>query len=64
MSIVYQNSVFTNGTTLATDYVSNLRNNLQAPQSNSLSLKVIYYLDYQTIANAISRRQNTDTRRS
>ncbi len=64
MSIVYQNSVYTNGTTLATDYMTNLRNNLQAPQSNSLSLKVIYYLDYQTIANAITRKQNTtDTKR-
>lgn len=63
MSIVYQNSVYNNATILATDYMSNLRNNLQAPQTNSLSLKVIYYLEYQSLANSLMRRQSGDTRR-
>lgn len=49
MSVVYQNSIYTSGQALVSSYTSDLNNTLQAPQTNSLSLKVIYYLDYHSM---------------
>ena len=46
MSVVYQNSVYSSGSDLISSYSDNIHRTLQTPQSNSLSLKVIYYLDY------------------
>lgn len=56
MSIVYQNSIYTSGAALADNYFSDLNTTLQAAQSNSLSVKVIYYLDYLSLKNAFSKR--------
>lgn len=49
MSVVYQNSIYTSGQGLVSGYFDDLSRTVQAPQSNSLSLKIIYYLDYQTM---------------
>ncbi|GAA4460255.1 hypothetical protein GCM10023093_02580 [Nemorincola caseinilytica] len=57
MSLVYQNSVYSSGSTLAADYLSGMRYVTQAPQSNSLSVKVIYYLDYQTMEKMVRKRE-------
>ena len=46
MSIVYQNSIYPVSQPITYSYGNDLQNTLQAPQSNSLSVKVIYYLDY------------------
>ena len=46
MSIVYQNSILTSNSLILNDYMDNFTNTLEAPQNNSLSVKVIYYLDY------------------
>ncbi len=51
ISIVYQNSIYTRGTNVFDTYLNNLTNTLNSPQSNSLSVKLIYYLDYITIKN-------------
>lgn len=56
MSVVYQNSIYSSGQALAASYVSDMRYVTQAPQSNSLSVKVIYYLDYQTMEKALRKR--------
>jgi len=55
MSVVYQNSIYSSGQNLVGNYLSDINNTVQAPQSNSLSMKIIYYLDYQTIKRALSR---------
>ena len=40
----------TNYTNIATeDYVQNLRNTVKNPQKNNLSVKVLYYIDYQSL---------------
>lgn len=58
MSVVYQNSIYSSGAALAPDYGTDLRNTLQAPQSNSLSVKIIYYLDFQTMERMLKRADN------
>ncbi len=55
ISVVYQNSIYTRGTSTADNYFTNLNQTFNAPQSNSISIKVIYYLDYLTLKNAVSR---------
>jgi len=57
MSVVYQNSIYSSGSTLVPDYGTDLRETLQAPQSNSLSLKIIYFLDYQTMSRMFHPRE-------
>ncbi|MCF8370722.1 MAG: carbohydrate binding family 9 domain-containing protein [Bacteroidales bacterium] len=48
MNIVWKNKIAPVGTTnLDLNYFRNLRNTLQSDQANSLSIKLIYYLDYQ-----------------
>jgi hypothetical protein len=55
MSVVYQNSIFSRGSQLVADYSTNLNRVLAAPQSNSLSVKVVYYLDYLVLRKRFSR---------
>ncbi|MCF8449486.1 MAG: carbohydrate binding family 9 domain-containing protein [Taibaiella sp.] len=57
MSIVYQNSIYATGTNLIQDYINDVQYTFQAPQSNSLSLKIIYFLDYQTMEHALHRKR-------
>ncbi len=56
MSIVYQNAIYTSGSAIINDYSRDLSNVFQSPQSNSLSLKVIYYLDYLDIRKAFRKK--------
>ncbi len=44
--VVWKNQIFRSEADTATDYLYNLAHLLDAPQSNSLSVKAIYYLDY------------------
>lgn len=46
LSIVWKNAVYKNGNGDTTSYFSNLKNTLEAEATNSLSLKVLYYIDY------------------
>ncbi len=49
MSVVYQNSIYTLGQEMVYNYIKDINNTIKAPQSNSISVKVIYYLDYATM---------------
>ena len=49
MSVVYQNSIFSSGEAILTNYFTDVQNTFQSAQSNSLSVKIIYYLDYLTL---------------
>ncbi len=46
VNIVWKNSIGTFDQTVSDPYFKNLGNTLSAPQLNSLSLRVIYFLDY------------------
>jgi len=61
MSVVYQNSIYSSGQNLIPDYVTDLRTTLQAPQSNSVSVKIIYFLDYLTIDKAVNKKKGNES---
>jgi hypothetical protein len=48
MSIVWKNAILASGT-VQPDYVSDVRHTFDSPQNNSLSIRVLYYLDYQQL---------------
>jgi hypothetical protein len=45
VSLVWKNAIFTDGSEMAPSYADNFSRTLQAPQSNNISVKVLYYLD-------------------
>jgi hypothetical protein len=45
ISLVWKNAVFTDGSEMAPSYADNFNRTMQAPQSNNISVKVLYYLD-------------------
>jgi hypothetical protein len=47
MSIVYKNAIETESSDLIYNYGHDFGNTLDSPQINSLSIKILYYLDYQ-----------------
>ena len=51
ISIVWKNSILTNGDKIENYFVDNLSALIENPQENSISLKLRYYLDYQSLRN-------------
>ena len=46
LSLVWQNQITSQGAELQGNYLTDLGNTLSSPQTNSFSIKVLYYLDY------------------
>ena len=57
MTVVYQNSIYSspNAPVLVYDYFKDVDNTFRSPQTNSLSVKIIYYLEYQDIKRWVRR---------
>ncbi|MGD9929953.1 MAG: DUF5916 domain-containing protein [Mangrovibacterium sp.] len=49
LSIAWKNAIYHEEETWKNDYWQNLRNTWNSPQTNSLSLKVLYYIDYNNL---------------
>ncbi len=49
MSIAWKNSIYTISQELAKKYSESLQGTLASPQTNSFSIKLLYYLDYQKL---------------
>ena len=47
--LVWKNNIFRRGDDVDDPYLTNLGNLLDAPQTNSVSVKVVYWLDYATL---------------
>jgi hypothetical protein len=60
MSIVWKNTINTSGDQLVHNYFTDLGNTINAPQSNSFSIRVLYYLDYLNIKKAFSKRKKPE----
>lgn len=45
VSLVWKNAIATDGIDMARNYTDNFNRTLQTPQSNNISVKVLYYLD-------------------
>jgi len=46
INIVWKNAIGTFNNTVVTNYFKNIDNTLSAPQNNSISFKILYFLDY------------------
>jgi hypothetical protein len=46
MTLVYKNAIETNSGKITNNLWNDLKTTLHGPQTNSVSLKLIYYLDY------------------
>jgi hypothetical protein len=49
MTLVWKNAIYASDSLISYDYLVNLRNMFEFPVLNSLSLKILYYLDYQSL---------------
>jgi len=49
LTLVWKNAIYSGTTDIFYDYIDNIRDMLDSPMLNSLSLKVLYYLDYQSL---------------
>ncbi len=47
LSLVWKNAIWSEGNVIISNGIDNFRDLLSMPQTNSLSLKILYYLDYQ-----------------
>lgn len=56
MSVVYQNAISSTNQKVLDSYLQSLNQTLQQPQSNGLSVKIIYYLDYLAIKDFTHKR--------
>jgi hypothetical protein len=56
LSLVWKNAIYSEGHVTDSDALSNFADMLSMPQTNSLSLKILYYLDYQNFRKLFSAR--------
>jgi hypothetical protein len=47
LSLVWKNAIYSEGNLIVSDALSNFTEIISMPQTNSISLKILYYLDYQ-----------------
>ncbi len=55
MTLVWKNAIQHSDQGQANDIIDNINNTLDSPMINSLSVKVLYYLDYQSIKARLSK---------
>lgn len=46
ISILWKNSIYTDSNSIVENFFTNIENTLESPQINSISAKILYYLDY------------------
>jgi hypothetical protein len=56
LSLVWKNAIASSGSLIVYNGFDNLRDLLQTPQTNSISLKILYYLDYQNFRKLFSSK--------
>lgn len=56
LSLVWKNAIYSEGSVIVSDALSNFTDILSMPQTNSLSLKILYYLDYHNFRKMFSYR--------
>ena len=59
LSLVWKNAIYTQGAGDETQYFTRLRNTLAEEATNSVSLKILYYIDYQKVKGVFIQRRNT-----
>ncbi len=54
LTFAWKNNIDSNIARITRSYADNLRNTLEQPQVNSFSIRLLYYLDYQSLMNLLS----------
>ena len=57
LNLVWKNNIFTADSESQIEFLNNLERTLQADQLNSISLRVVYFLDYQQIKKMLQQRK-------
>jgi len=57
LSVVWKNVINTMDNMVDIDYMTDFKNTINSPQSNSFSVRVLYYLDYLNIKKLFSRKK-------
>jgi hypothetical protein len=55
MVILFRNSIASNGNNIQTNYFENINNLLNSPQQNNISLRLTYFLDYNTLRKKLRK---------
>ena len=55
ISVVWKNNVIRDEDILQDGYLTNLENTFASPQSNSVSVRLLYYIDYSMMMKRIGR---------
>ena len=55
LNFVWKNEIVTESTNIAGNYFSNFGDTFSEPQRNVISLKILYYIDYLSVKNRISK---------
>lgn len=53
LTLVWKNAIYSGTSAIFYDYIENVRNMFESPVLNSLSLKLLYYLDYQSLKKRV-----------
>lgn len=56
LSLVWKNAIMSSGPVIMNDAFRNFQDLLGMPQTNSISLKILYYLDYQNLRKLLSSK--------
>jgi hypothetical protein len=59
LSVVWKNLINTLDQVMTNDYWSNLDKTIHSPQTNSFSVRVIYYLDYLSVKKAFRKKKQS-----
>jgi hypothetical protein len=57
INVVWKNSIFTNDKRVLESYMRNLNSTFENGALNSISIKVIYWLDYQSLKSALKKKK-------
>lgn len=61
LSFVWKNLILTQGEQISHNYFDDFSKTVSAPQTNSFSARVLYYLDYLLLKKAFSKKSKSDT---
>jgi hypothetical protein len=61
LSFVWKNLILTQGDQISYSYFDDFNKTISAPQTNSFSIRVLYYLDYLLLKKAFSKKPKNDT---
>jgi hypothetical protein len=57
LNIVWKNAVLKREPVINNDYYDNFRGSLNSPQTNTISIKILYYIDYLTLRRALRKER-------